>query len=124
MRSDLPLGTVTFVFTDIEESTALLQKLGDGYADVLGEHRRIVRGAFGANGRACEFRRHAVRLWTEFMSGGYASAWVISEGSCHSWESDARPEVKGHGEHGVRHGEHGALTASWMVPRHVPRRRT
>ncbi len=46
----LPSGTVTFVFTDIEESTALLQRLGDGYAGVLAEHRRIVRDAFGANG--------------------------------------------------------------------------
>ena len=46
----LPSGTVTFVFTDIEESTALLRKLGDAYADVLAEHRRIVRLAFGANG--------------------------------------------------------------------------
>jgi class 3 adenylate cyclase len=46
----LPSGTVTFVFTDIEESTALLQKLGDGYAGLLADHRRIVREAFGANG--------------------------------------------------------------------------
>jgi class 3 adenylate cyclase len=46
----LPSGTVTFVFTDIEESTALLQRLGDGYAGILAEHRRIVREAFGANG--------------------------------------------------------------------------
>ena len=48
--SSLPSGTVTFVFTDIEESTALLQRLGDGYAGVLAEHRRIVRDAFGGNG--------------------------------------------------------------------------
>jgi class 3 adenylate cyclase len=46
----LPSGTVTFVFTDIEESTALLQRLGDGYADVLAAHRRIVRDAFAAGG--------------------------------------------------------------------------
>ena len=41
----LPTGTVTFLFTDIEGSTRLLQELGDGYADVLAEHRRVVREA-------------------------------------------------------------------------------
>ena len=34
MSSALPGGTVTFVFTDLEGSTALLKRLGDGYADV------------------------------------------------------------------------------------------
>ena len=39
----LPTGTVTFVFTDIEGSTRLLQQLGDRYADVLEHHRAVVR---------------------------------------------------------------------------------
>jgi class 3 adenylate cyclase len=43
MRADLPTGTVTFLFTDIEGSTRLLQELGDGYAEVLAEHRRALR---------------------------------------------------------------------------------
>jgi predicted ATPase/class 3 adenylate cyclase len=42
----LPRGTVTFLFTDIEGSTRLLDELGDGYADVLAEHRRALRDAF------------------------------------------------------------------------------
>jgi class 3 adenylate cyclase len=42
----LPSGTVTFVFTDIEGSTQLLKQLGDRYAEVLAEHRRIVRDTF------------------------------------------------------------------------------
>ncbi len=46
---DLPAGTVTFVFTDIEDSTELLKNLGDGYRDVLTAHRRIVREAFVAS---------------------------------------------------------------------------
>jgi class 3 adenylate cyclase len=45
---ELPTGTVTFVFTDIEDSTELLKRLGDAYADVLTGHRHIVRAAFGA----------------------------------------------------------------------------
>src|SRR5437870_12775350 len=43
---DLPTGTVTFLFTDIEGSTRLLQQLGDRYARVLEECRRLLRAAF------------------------------------------------------------------------------
>jgi class 3 adenylate cyclase len=47
----LPGGTVTFAFTDIEGSTRLLQELGDSvYATVAADHRRIVRFAFGEHG--------------------------------------------------------------------------
>jgi hypothetical protein len=43
---DLPTGTVTFLFTDIEGSTRLLQELGaEAYAEALAEHRRLIRAA-------------------------------------------------------------------------------
>jgi class 3 adenylate cyclase len=46
-----PQGTVTFVFTDVEGSTRLLQQLGDSYAEVARDHRRLVREALeGAGG--------------------------------------------------------------------------
>lgn len=41
---------MTFLFTDIEGSTRLLHELGDRYADVLAEHRRLLREAFGGHG--------------------------------------------------------------------------
>ncbi len=44
--SDLPSGMVTFVFTDIEGSTRLLRRLGDGYADVLRRHQELLRQAW------------------------------------------------------------------------------
>ena len=44
---ELPRGTVTFAFTDIEGSTDLMKALGDDYRDVLTRHRAIVREAFG-----------------------------------------------------------------------------
>jgi len=51
VRSDLPAGTVTLVFTDIEGSTNLLHELGaEAYADALAEHRRLLREAFGRHG--------------------------------------------------------------------------
>ena len=43
---ELPAGTVTFLFTDIEGSTKLLHELGDAYAGALAEHRRVLRDAF------------------------------------------------------------------------------
>jgi len=48
---DLPSGTVTFLFTDVEGSTRLLHELGaEGYADALAEHRRVIREACAAEG--------------------------------------------------------------------------
>ncbi|HYZ76877.1 MAG TPA: BTAD domain-containing putative transcriptional regulator [Gaiellaceae bacterium] len=47
---ELPAGTVTFLFTDIEDSTRLLHELGDRYAEALAEHRRLLRQAFGRHG--------------------------------------------------------------------------
>ena len=38
------------MFTDIEGSTRLLHELGDAYAEILAEHRRLLRGAFAAHG--------------------------------------------------------------------------
>jgi len=46
VRDDLPHGTVTFLFTDIEGSTRLLDELGpESYAEALAEHRRVIRDA-------------------------------------------------------------------------------
>jgi class 3 adenylate cyclase len=50
MTSPIPSGTVTFVFTDVEGSTQLMQELGDAYVDVARDHRRIVRDAFTVRG--------------------------------------------------------------------------
>jgi RimJ/RimL family protein N-acetyltransferase/class 3 adenylate cyclase len=44
----LPGGTVTFLFTDIEGSTRLLQELGDHYGTVVADHRRLLRDVFAA----------------------------------------------------------------------------
>ena len=59
--SGLPTGTVTFLHTDIEGSTELLEQLGDGYAEVLAEERRLLRqirrsaGGHEVDSRADEF---------------------------------------------------------------------
>jgi predicted ATPase/class 3 adenylate cyclase len=48
--SNLPTGTVTFLFTDIEGSTRLLASLGEGYGNALEQHRRLLREAFTSSG--------------------------------------------------------------------------
>ena len=51
MPRDLPSGTVTFLFTDVEGSTRLLHELGaEAYAEALAEHRRVIREACSADG--------------------------------------------------------------------------
>ena len=51
VRNDLPTGTVTFLFTDVEGSTRLLHALREEvYAAVLAEHREIVRSACNGEG--------------------------------------------------------------------------
>jgi class 3 adenylate cyclase len=46
----LPAGTVTFLFSDIEGSTDLLKRLDERYAQLIADHRRIIRGTFGEYG--------------------------------------------------------------------------
>ena len=53
LLKNLQMGTVIFLFTDIEGSTELLQRLGDRlYAEVMAEHQKLLRDAFAkGNGR-------------------------------------------------------------------------
>jgi len=48
-KRDLPTGTVAFFFSDVQDSTGLLQRLGERYKDVLERHAAIVRGCLGAH---------------------------------------------------------------------------
>jgi class 3 adenylate cyclase len=48
--SELPRGTVTLLFTDVEGSTRLLERLGDRYGEARAEHRRLLRAAFTGRG--------------------------------------------------------------------------
>jgi predicted ATPase/class 3 adenylate cyclase len=51
VRTALPTGTLTFLFTDVEGSTRLLRELGaERYGEALAAHRRIVREACAAQG--------------------------------------------------------------------------
>ncbi|MGH3080216.1 MAG: adenylate/guanylate cyclase domain-containing protein [Gaiellaceae bacterium] len=85
--SALPSGTVTFLFSDIEGSTRLLEQLGDRYADLLGEHRRILRERLGeADGQEIDTQGDA--LFFSFtrakdaVSGAVAAQRALAE---HDW---------------------------------------
>jgi predicted ATPase len=81
MRSDLPTGTVTFLFTDVEGSTSLLRELGaDAYADALADHRRIVREACAATG-GIEVDTQGDAFFVAFQSapGAAAAAQAITD---------------------------------------------
>jgi predicted ATPase len=68
-----PTGTVTLLFTDIEGSTKLLQALGDRYAEVLAEHRRLLRQAF-AHHRGFEVDTQGDAFFYAFGSASEAVA--------------------------------------------------
>src|SRR6267378_5471023 len=79
---NLPSGTVTFLFSDVEGSTRLLQERGAAeYAKALAEHRRIVREAFGAHG-GVEVDTQGDAFFVAFPSaqGALEAARAITEG--------------------------------------------
>src|SRR6478672_7352638 len=47
--AELPTGTVTLLFTDIEGSTRLLRRAGEAYAGLLAQHRALLKEAFLAH---------------------------------------------------------------------------
>jgi predicted ATPase len=70
---DLPSGTVTLLFTDIEGSTRLLEELGERYASVLAEHRRLLRDAFSRHG-GVEVDTQGDAFFVAFARAGDAAA--------------------------------------------------
>jgi predicted ATPase/class 3 adenylate cyclase len=89
--AELPSGTVTLLFTDIEGSTRLLQELGrDRYVRALTEHRRLLRDAFGRNG-GVEVEMQGDSFHFAFAcarSAVLAAAEAQKALATHSWESE------------------------------------
>jgi class 3 adenylate cyclase len=93
---ELPGGTVTFVFTDIEGSTQLLQRLGDRYADVTRDHRRIVRDCFGAAG-GTEIDTQGDAFFFSFARARDAVRGAVDAQRAlgrHAWPHDAAVRVR------------------------------
>src|SRR5262249_47408584 len=85
----LPAGTVTFLFTDIEGSTKLLQQLGDAYARALGEHQALLRAAFAAHDGA-EVDTQGDAFFVAFPTAPAAVAAAVD--ATHALAAHAWPE--------------------------------
>jgi predicted ATPase/class 3 adenylate cyclase len=98
--TDLPTGTVTFLFTDIEGSTGLLQTLGDRYAAVQDEHAVVVRRAVSEGG-GVEVSTHGDAFFVAFHSpAGAVRAAVAAQRALASHDWSPGPPVR------VRMGVH------------------
>lgn len=94
--SGLPDGTVTFVFTDVEGSTRLLQQLGDRYAEVARDHRRILRDALGAAG-GTEIDTQGDAFFFSFARAREAARGAVDAQRAlrdHSWPDGAEVRVR------------------------------
>ena len=107
---DLPSGTVTFLFTDIEGSTRLVHALGDAYAKVRSEHTGIIRSAIAA-GDGTEVDTAGDSFFAAFASPqGAVNAAVMAQRDlqAHDWPEGARVRVRMglHTGQGVVSGSH------------------
>ena len=72
----LATQTLTFLFTDIEGSTAMLRRLGEMYAQVLTGHHRLIRAALAAHGGK-EIDTQGDAFFAVFTSPGACAAAAI-----------------------------------------------
>jgi class 3 adenylate cyclase len=93
---DLPSGTVTLLFTDIEDSTGILERLGEGYPAVLAAHRDLLRDAFAAY-HGVEVDTQGDALFAAFprAAGALAAAVAAQRALCaHPWPAGILPRVR------------------------------
>jgi class 3 adenylate cyclase len=93
---DLPRGTITFLFADIEGSTRLLKRLGDRYAELLSDYQRIIRKTL------VEAGGHEIDTQGDSFFVAFGRAKDALEGSvaaqralaAHHWPDGARVHVR------------------------------
>ena len=94
--TDLPTGTVTFLFTDIEGSTNLARTLGERWAEVLAQHHAILRGAIRDH-RGIDIRTEGDAFFAVFSSASDAVAAVAEAQrsvAAHEWPADGPIRVR------------------------------
>ena len=95
-RGSLPTGTVTFLFTDIEGSTRLVQELEDRYGDLLADHCRIIREAI-AGGGGIELGTEGGSFFAVFptAAGGLQSTIAAQRAlAAHRWPDGVEVRVR------------------------------
>jgi YVTN family beta-propeller protein len=89
--AELPTGTVTFLFTDIEGSTRLLARLKRRYAELLEEHNRLLRNVFDRYGGQ-EIDTQGDAFFVVFPRAGDAVQAVVAAQrglAAHAWPDGA-----------------------------------
>jgi class 3 adenylate cyclase len=100
----LPTGTVTFVFTDIEGSTRLIQRLGAGHREVLETHTHLLRKAISEAG-GIEVGERGDGFFFVFVSACdavKAAAQIQRSLAEHSWPAEATVRVPSGSSHRQR----------------------
>lgn len=93
---ELPTGTVTFLFTDVDGSTRLLKLLGSRYGEVMDEHRRILRDSFREHG-GYEIDTQGDALFVAFSRAKDAVRGAVAAQralAAHSWPEGADVRVR------------------------------
>jgi DNA-binding NarL/FixJ family response regulator/class 3 adenylate cyclase len=88
--------TVTLIFTDIESSTRLVQELGDAYAELLDEHRDVLRtAALAAGGREVDCRGDEFSMaFTDPTSAASAAAEAQRSLAARPWPNGVELRVR------------------------------
>ncbi len=92
----LPTGTVTFLFSDIEGSTRLVQSLGDRFTEILETQQRLLREAFSAH-TGIELGTEGDSFFVVFADATDAAAAAITAQravAAHDWPDDATVRVR------------------------------
>jgi predicted ATPase/class 3 adenylate cyclase len=94
--TDFPIGTVTFLFTDIEGSTQLVHRFGDRYPELLAEHHQLLRGVFEAHsGYEVNTDGDAFFIAFDRASDGVAAAVSAQQAlAAHQWPDEAVIRVR------------------------------
>ena len=96
MRADLPTGTVTFFFSDIEGSTRLAQRMGPSFRELIDQHNAIVRSV-AASADATEVRTVGDSFFLVFKTADAAVGTAIriqQELEKHAWPEEAAVRVR------------------------------
>ena len=91
-----PTGTVTFLFTDIEGSTRLLQQVGSAYPEILAEHHRLIRDAI-ASFSGVEVKTEGDAFFVVFRTAGDGVMAAVAAQralAAQSWPADVTLRVR------------------------------
>ncbi|HVL81828.1 MAG TPA: adenylate/guanylate cyclase domain-containing protein [Actinomycetota bacterium] len=94
--AELPTGTVTFLLTDIEGSTALLQRLGERYPPLLSDHHRILLDSVVTHG-GVRVKTEGDAIFAVFTSAVDAVRSAVAAQRAladHPWPADAAIRVR------------------------------